>query len=179
MAVVPTRPLGFLFLLYVIRWSYTCVSILLALRAILTESTISAASFLPPAKAPSFLGRRILLSISVKALTGPGNSAAAVRSSELPCTTVIIFIFLLSLYYRCTGIFNAAPAAAVTTLNGEQPVLKGVGGGAYVRLCCVPGGDGNFTGVGSVVRAACSYYFGVYILAAVAVTLVSEILRSE
>lgn len=81
------------FSLNVIFWGRTYDETFLALSVMLIESVMSATSRQFLAGAPAFGSRRIFLSVSVGALTGAGNSAAAVLSWALPRLTVVIGIF--------------------------------------------------------------------------------------
>lgn len=116
-AVAPRRLLMLPFALYVIRWSHACVGILLAVKAVLTASTISAVSLQFSASAPALQKRRISLSISVGALTGPGNCAAAVLSWAMRHPTVVVRILQLTVYHWCSGIMLARNAATFTMLG--------------------------------------------------------------
>lgn len=80
LVVVPSSPLRLVFSLYVIQWSRRGVETFLALHAMLIASDMFAASPWLSAGAPTFRGRRILLSILVETLTGPRNFAAIVLS---------------------------------------------------------------------------------------------------
>lgn len=110
-AVASRRPLRLLFSLYAILWSRTCLGTILALRAMLTAGTMSAASSWLSAVAPAFSGRWILLSVSMGALTGPENYVAAVLSCAMSHPTMLFRIFLLTVGHIFIRTFDAPLAA--------------------------------------------------------------------
>lgn len=126
-AVIPRRLLRLPFLLYVMHWSRTCVGTFLMLRAVLTTSSRL------PASAPAFGGRRIVLSVSIGAFTGLGNSSAALLPYVVLHSTLIAHIFQLPICHCCTGSGLAQDAATVIILGsgrGYEYVEVGLSAGA-------------------------------------------------
>lgn len=169
-AIVPSKPLRLPFSLYAIRWSPTCVAIFLAVKATLIASTISAVSLRFHASAPAFQERRICLSASVGALTGPGNSATAVLSWALPHSTVVVCLFWLTVCLCCTGVVRAPDAATLAMLGcaGRFWCVR-VSGGVGAGRCAL----GARRGCGTCHPAPCC--LGVCLFATAAATSRSEI----
>lgn len=89
----------------------------LALWTIFIGTTIFTVALLLPAGASTFRERAIIPSVLVTVLTGPGNSAAAVLSSALLRSTVVVHILLLTLCYCYTGTLDIPLAAIVAMFH--------------------------------------------------------------
>lgn len=88
----------------------------MALRDMFTTSAISAASSHPLTGVSTFQPKRILLSGSVRVLTGPENSATVVLSCAVLRKIVVVHIGLLTVFYICTGVLNALAADMILIL---------------------------------------------------------------
>lgn len=119
-AVVSSSSLRLPSSLFVIGSSRTCVGIFLALKAVLTASTMSATSPQLSARAPAFWGRIILPSVFVGSLTSPGNSTVAVLPWVLLRPSIVVCIFLLTVCHCCAETFKAPLAAMIAILGGRR-----------------------------------------------------------
>lgn len=63
---------------------------------------------------------KIVLSISVRFLTGPWSFASIVHSSTVPFPFVVVSIHLLTVYYIYRGMLDALAAAIYPSVTREE-----------------------------------------------------------